>query len=60
MWNEALKWLKLIILLVLVLLIAFKQIESIKKVGFTKDIAKMNYKIIKMLLKGIFIIFNPI
>ena len=42
MWNEALKWLKLIILLVLVLLIAFKQIESIKKVGITKDIANMN------------------
>ena len=29
MWKEALKWFKLIILLVLVLLIAFKQIINI-------------------------------
>ena len=42
MWKEALKWLELIILLVLVLLIAFKQIISIEVVGFQKDIAKLN------------------
>ena len=42
MWKEALKWFKLIILLILVLLIAFKQIASIKVVGFKKDIARIN------------------
>ena len=42
LWKEALKWFKLIILLALVLLIAFKQIESIKVVGLTKDGARMN------------------
>ena len=34
LWKEALKWFKLLILLVLVLLIAFKQIINIKMVGF--------------------------
>ena len=42
MWKEALKWFKLLILLVLVLLIAFKQIINIKVVGFRKDIARIN------------------
>ena len=41
MWKEALKWFKLIILLVLVLIIAFKQIINIKVVGFRKDIARI-------------------
>ena len=42
MWKEALKWLKLIILLVLVLLITFKQIASIEIAGFTKEIVNIN------------------
>ena len=42
LWKEALKWFKLLILLVLVLLIVFKQIINIKVVGFRKDIARMN------------------
>ena len=42
LWKEALKWFKLLILLVLVLLIAFKQIINMKMVGFRKDIARMN------------------